>query len=190
MDIKYEILDEDEYELIDSYQDCYTYVRKTKININQKENGNVFAFKNNLCSVPIDYGEVICSHIARKTIKNGCEAVLTKRKIIPSHPQNYEYGVSSYYCKKENDELIIPIWFIRDYFQKLNVPIEKRIADIDICINAIFDKVYIELKRPYYEFLNIKQQYIDMIMLDCKLGNYDRNTRNWMLIQDGDYRLC
>ena len=55
---------------------------------------------------------------------------------------------------------------------------------IDDVIKALRLFLY-QNHRPESEQQHIKQQYIDMVLLDCRLGNHDRVLENWMVYEDG-----
>ena len=184
----YKLLNSDEYSLYDEYNQKYTYTRKIPVNEELKDNRNKFVFKYNLTDYEIDFGEVIGSILARRTIRNGCFAELTKKPIVSLKKESYSYGVSSFFYTSKSDKIIVSQYFMREYFKKENFPKElysENLADIDTVLKAMHYGIVGILKRPYSEYENFKQQYIDMIMFDCRFGNYDRRIDNWMLYQDG-----
>ncbi|MCI8309531.1 MAG: hypothetical protein HFJ45_04960 [Clostridia bacterium] len=188
MNNTYQILDETEYFLDDYYNQNYTYIRKNPISENIKDNQNKFFYKDNLTYTPIEFGEVIGSNLAKRTINNGCSAVLTKKRINGSSSNKFSYGVSSFYYCSEKDKILYPTSFIMEYFKRENLPLEmykKGCIDIETCLKSIKYEMLIVYKRPHAEYLMVKQQFIDMIMFDCRFGNYDRRIENWMLYQDG-----
>lgn len=96
--------------------------------------------------------------------------------------ERFASGVISYVSKSEDDELLLPINIIKDYVkaQNLNLEIMDYGTDIDTIINAIFFYMNNQ-KRPYQEFLNFKQDFINMMIYDLKLLNPDRNLGNWFI---------
>lgn len=182
---EYCTIDEEDYSLYDSYNQKYIYIRKNPINENLKDNGNKFIFKYNLTDFDIDYGEVIGSELARRTIKNGCRTSLAKKL----RGDRFSYGVSSFYYTSSIDSIISSKHFVREYMKIANLPkdvYKSGFVDIDTCLKAMGYGIMNLYKRPYSDFQNFKQQYIDMIVFDCRFGNYDRRLENWMLYQDGN----
>ena len=41
-----------------------------------------------------------------------------------------------------------------------------------------------QFKRPYSEFIDFKQDFIDMVVYDIKLLNPDRGLENWFIRQN------
>lgn len=183
----YKTLDTEEYKYDDDYQDKYFYIRKKYINENQRNNENKLVFKDNLTCVDIDFGEAVAYQIGKRTIGNICKAELMKKSRLSFNSEKFSYGVASYYSFSKNDEMVISSWFIRKYLEFQNKSLDnlqRRVVSIDDSLQAIKYQMVILDNRPITEYLKVKQQFIDMIMFDCKFGNYDRNTENWMLIKD------
>lgn len=185
--MSYKLLDEDEYELDDYYNDKYFYRRKQMQNTTSRNNRNRMVYKNNLTELPVDVAEAIASAIGKKTIENVCDCELTKKKRIGVN--KFDHGVVSYYYYSDNDKLIHPSEFIKEYLNWNGMStecVDKKCVSIDICIKSIFYYLKVVLQRPYKECQKVRQQFIDMIMFDCRYGNYDRNIDNWMLYQNKD----
>lgn len=178
----FKIIDETEYEVDDQYYHIWIFKRKKPIHVNQKNNGNVFVFKNSSVTDDIYFGEVIGSRIAQATIGNACQAELAAKQISPMG--HSEHGVSSYYYFAEGDKAIATHYIFKQYFTK-EVQKQNDVPTIDTVLKALSYMVLQEYHRDYAEYERVKQQYIDMIMFDCKFGNYDRGLPNWMLYEDG-----
>lgn len=82
----------------------------------------------------------------------------------------------------EDDQLLLPINIIKEYLKNKNLElnINSYGTDIDTIINSIF--FYMNSKqRPYQEFLDFKQDFINMMVFDLELLNTDRNLGNWFI---------
>ena len=178
----FKIIDETEYDVDDQYYHIWIFKRKKPINTNQKNNGNVFVFKNSSMTDDIYFGEVIGSRIAQATIGNACQAELAAKQISPV---GYcEHGVISYHHFAEGDKAITTHYIFSQYYTK-EVQKQNDVPTIDTVLKALSYMALHEYHRDYTEYEALKQQYIDMIMFDCKFGNYDRGLPNWMLYEDG-----
>ena len=181
----YEEIDEDEYQLVDEYHHIWEYQRKNPINIYQKDNGNHFIYKNNVYMEDVYFGEVVGSRIAEATIGNACRARLAKkhRDCTPY----WDNGVISYYYLAEGDKIFSIYYLLGQYYEKEygnNYSLYPILPSMDTVIKALSYSMTSVFHRPFAELDVLKQQYIDMIMFDCKLGNYDRTLENWMIYQD------
>ena len=182
----YKDIDENEYELernpeIKSSKNLCKYVRKNPINATQKNNRNEFVYKNNFFGEDIFFGEVIGSIIAKATIENGCDAELVRK---PRHFNGImDNGVASYYYFAEGDKSITSFHVMHQYYQNENRQM-RALPRMNDVIKALRLFLY-QNHRPEVEQQRIKQQYIDMVLLDCRLGNHDRVLENWMVYEDG-----
>lgn len=176
-------IDENEYQLDDQFsKEAWKYVRKKPINTMQKDNRNCFVYKNNLTSDWVYFGEVIGSKMAEKIMGVACATELAKRKRF--HKDIYDNGVISYYYFAEGDKRIASAYILQEYYHSENRQ-RDFIPTIDTIIKAFAHIILQKYQRPYAEYEAVKQQYIDMLVFDCKFGNYDRHQENWMLYQDG-----
>ena len=176
----FKAIDESEYELDDQYCHVWKYKRRVPVRENEKDNGNVFVYKNDFVNNDVYFGEVVGSCIARSTIENGCRAELAKK----SRGIAFDNGVISFYYFAEKDEPIAPYNVLTDYCAKEKME-RVNFPAVDLILKALADYIVKKNGRPYAEFEAVKQQYVDMVMFDCKFGNYDRGIENWLLYRDG-----
>lgn len=181
-------IDEEEYEVEDdnfcaSRCKIVAFKKKKTLNNKNKNNKNRFFFKSNLLTggENLYFGEVIGSIIAKRTIGNACEASLALKN---RHYKNYyDKGAISYYYLAEEDNIIPSSSFISAYYAHENMQRKSlpRIEDVKKAMSLFL----IKRNRPNSEINYLFQQYIDMIVFDCRYGNYDRLEENWMLYEDG-----
>lgn len=184
---KYKLIDTDEYEIFDEYDTGKdVYVRKNPKNINIRDNENKFMFKINFSDVPIDIAEEIAYKIAKKIGISCCKAETCMRKRNSIVPERYDTGVRSFYHISNQDKFITSSSLVSEYLfsKKTAIKMNSHSYDIDLIMQAIFHRIIEVDKRPYQEFLDVKQQFIDMVIFDLKFGNYDRGRDNWMLVQN------
>ena len=147
-------------------------------NLTKSNNHNTFYLKTTIWTEDTHIGELLGYIIAKKNGIKVCDAELYK---TPSSSDNTKFihGVISY-VDKNIDEQIIPSGpIIRNYLQKINFS-NKLYGNIDIetIFNAVFDFMN-RHRRPYQEFLEFKQDFINMAVWDIKNMNPDRRMDNW-----------
>lgn len=178
----YKKIDESEYKLDYQFNRTWKYIRKNPINVTQKNNRNEFLYKNNIMLNAAYFGEVIGSQIAKVTIGNACDAELAKQR--RGFGDIYDNGVISYYYFAKDDKQISPFFIIQDYYKNEGTT-RKGLPNLDDIFGALKYLMLRKYKRPYSEYEKLKQQYVDMIMFDCRFGNFDRQLENWLLFEDG-----
>lgn len=181
-------INENEYKICSHDKNIWKYSRKNPININSKNNGNCFFYKNTLRNQERYFGEVIGSKIAQETIKNACTAELAKKR-RNCYREIYDNGVISYYYLSNRERTISMHCVLDEYFLDKNIGRKSLLRSkitIDTIIKALNSFVLQKKNRPYRESQKLIQQYIDMVIFDCRFGNYDRNLDNWLLYENID----
>lgn len=125
-------------------------------------------------------GELLGAIIAKKAGFKACEVELYKVPL--SKPGKFDIGVISYVKKSENDSIYWSKSIINNYIKKQEIKNQRDwIHDIDTILNAMFGYFMSEKRRPYQEYLDFKQDFINMIIYDLKFMNPDRDETNWLL---------
>lgn len=180
----YRLIDTKEYTIADEYSsDKYIYARKSPVNNDIRENKNRFMFKVNVTDVPIDIAEEVAYKIANSIGISCCRAEVCKRKRNSIVKDTYDVGVRSFYNLSQKDKLISSSTLVNEYIKYLNGSIDSipHLYDFELIMKSILHRIMKVSQRPYSEFLNVRQQFIDMMIFDLKFANYDRGRDNWML---------
>lgn len=130
-------------------------------------------------------GELLGSIIARKIGFKVCEVELYKAPL--SKPGKYDIGAISYVKKSKNDSIYWSKSIINGYIKKQGIKNQRDwVHDIDTILNSMFGYFITEKHRPYQEYLDFKQDFINMIIYDLKFMNPDRDETNWMLRENNE----
>lgn len=161
----------------------FEYQAINPTDLDNRKNKNNFFFKRTIWINDAHLGEMLAWIIANKIGFKICDVELYKKPLMKKG--KYDQGILSYVEKSEDDLLLNPAVLIKDYLRSVNSKLmfEKGIYDIDTILNSIFHECLKE-SRPYQEFLDIKQELINMIVFDFKFLNTDRTVNNWMLRKD------
>lgn len=161
----------------------FEYQAINPTDLENRKNKNNFFFKRTIWINDAHLGEMLAWIIANKIGFKICDVELYKKPLMKKG--KYDQGILSYVEKSEDDLLLNPAFLIKDYLRSVNSKLmfEKGIYDIDTILNSIFHECLKE-SRPYQEFLDIKQELINMIVFDFKFLNTDRMVNNWMLRKD------
>lgn len=149
-------------------------------NTDIRNNHNIFFLKRPKSVYDEHIGEVLGSIIGKKMCFKVCEAELYKSPL--PIPNRYINGVISYVDKSKDDILLLPNYIIKDYLKSQNI--NRDINNYGIDIDTIMNSIYFYMnknQRPYKEFLDFKQDFIDMMIYDIKLLNTDRGLSNWFI---------
>jgi len=178
-------IDASEYELYDTFSESrgiYQYRRKNPKNTSNRKNFNSFYLKINKWSEWQNVGEMLGKIIAEKIGFKSCDTALYKSP--RSFTSYYDTGVISYIEKSESDIVYSVENLIKKYREKQNIITQKDwYADIDTIFGAIFMRMQ-EKNRPYQEYLDFKQDFINMMIFDIKFLNPDRDFYNWLIRED------
>lgn len=174
-------LDSKEYFLADIYNESrgiYEYRRKEPKNESSRKNHNGLFLKTNKWSDTLHIGELVGCLIAQKIGFKACDVELFRKHRVRNL---YDIGAMSYIELSKDDSTIAAENYIRKYKKLNNIPYPaSRTVDIDTIFGAIFGLMQTE-HRPYQEYLNFKQDFINMIIFDIKLLNADRILENWLI---------
>lgn len=125
-------------------------------------------------------GELLGAIIAKKIGFKACEVELYKSPL--SKPGKFDVGVISYVKKSKHDSTYTATQIVNNYIEKQGIKNQRTwIHDIDTVLNAVFWHITQKQHRSYQEFLDFKQDYINMIVYDLKFMNPDRDEENWLL---------
>lgn len=151
--------------------------------LSNRKNKNHFFFKRTIWIDDAHLGEMLAWIVANKVGFEACDVELYKKQFLFN--SKFDRGILSYVEKSENDNFINPYFLIKNYLKSINSnsKFERGIYDIDTILNSIFQEC-LKNNRPYQEFLDIKQDLINMIVFDFKFLNTDRTIDNWMLRRD------
>lgn len=173
-------IDTEKYTLCDEWKKgIYEYIARNPENIHDRDNHNNFFFKRTIWKEDIHIGEFLASIIGKKCGFKICDCELYKAQL--SKKDSFDVGILSYVNKSVDDILVNPNSIIREFFKLQGLDGEEAYrADIDKIMNAMFAYIT-KNERPYQEFLNFKQDFIDMVVFDMKYLNPDRVQTNWMM---------
>ena len=139
-------------------------------------NHNRFFLKRTIWTEDTHIGEILAYIIAKKNGIKVCDAELYKSR---TNSKNFVNGVISYVSQSEDEQIIPSSSVVKEYLKKINYSKELfGNVDLETIINAVFSFMN-EYKRPYQEFLEFKQDFINMIVWDIKNMNPDRRMDNW-----------
>lgn len=128
-------------------------------------------------------GELLGTIIAKKIGIKACKTELYKMPL--SRPGKFDVGVISYVEKSKNDSIYTATSIINEYIKKQEIKGQRTwIHDIDTILDAMFWHITQKKHRPYQEYVDFKQDYINMLVYDLKFTNPDRDEENWMLIEN------
>lgn len=181
-DIEYKT-DLTEYKRVDviSESDCiYEYEAINPQNTQSRKNHNNFYLKISKWNLYQHLGEYIGYKIAQKIGFKCCDIKLYKapRK---RKPEIIEVGAISFVEKTKDDVIYLPQFMIDEYRKKSGMAIKKNwVYSVDTVLNAVFKKMSDD-GRPYEDFLEFKQDFINMMIFDIKFTNSDRSSENWLL---------
>lgn len=152
----------------------FEYKAKNPENCNLRDNHNNFFFKRNIFSKDLHIGDFLASIIGEKVGFKVCDATLYKT-LLPNG--KFDIGILSYVSLSEDDFLILPETIIKEYLKSKN---EKFSSLLDV--ETIFQSMLYSVtknNRPYEEFLDFKQDFINMVIYDSKFMIFDRSIDNW-----------
>lgn len=175
----------EKYVKVDDYsreKGIYEFQAKKTENELSRKNHNSFFLKLSKWDTEQHLAEMLGFLIAKKIGFKVCDAEMLKSPRAGT--PYYDTGVLSYVEKSKNDLIMLPEKMIKDYRKTINSnPEADWIYNIDEVINSAFKRVT-EKNRPYEEFLNFKQDFINMMIYDIKFINADRVADNWMIRED------
>ncbi len=162
----------------------FEYQAQNPTDLKNRKNKNNFFFKRTIWIDDAHLGEMLAWIIANKIGFKTCDVELYKKPFL-FKPTKFDRGILSYVEKSEDDILLNPFFLIKDYLRSINSDSKftKGVYDIDTILNSVFQEC-IKSNRPYQEFLDIKQDFINMIVFDFKFSNTDRTIENWRLRRD------
>lgn len=149
-------------------------------NENSSNNHNRFFLKRTIWTEDTHIGEFLGYLIAKKNGLRVCDAELYKGK-SESPNKSPIYGVISYVSESKDEEILSSEILITKYM-KMKEPLISLRGSIDP--DTVFEVVFALMnkeKRPYQEFLDFKQDFINMAVWDIKNLNTDRRMENWYL---------
>lgn len=176
----YNIIDLDKYEKYDELRKgIFEFRAKNPENTSSRDNHNRFFAKRALWSEDLHLGEFLGGLIGKKNKFKICDTGLYR------HPRyTADRGVISFAHLSDKDKLIDPRRIILEYLKTQNINHKYlNSIDVDTVFRAMFWFMY-QYKRPYSEFINFKQDFIDMLVYDLKLLNPDRGFANWFIRQN------
>ncbi len=143
-------------------------------------NHNRFFLKRTIWTEDTHIGEFLGYLIAKKNGLKVCDAELYEGK-SESQNQSPIYGVISYVSMSKDEEILSSELLMTKYM-KMKEPLIRLRGSIDP--DSVFEAVFAlmnKAKRPYQEFLDFKQDFINMAVWDIKNLNTDRRMENWYL---------
>ena len=156
-----------EYKLI-------SVIRNKKAHYRREDKAG-FVHKRCILEPDIHLGEKAGQMIANKVGMRCCKIDLY-RQPVPEFGR-VDLASISYIDLGYDDRLISN--GVREYARKNNID-NVYLPDIDL-IFAAMKEVYRRENRPYEEYQEFMQDFIDMMMYDIKFGNTDRLTTNWFV---------
>lgn len=173
-------IDLEKYSLYDEWRKgIFEYRAKNPINLDSRENDNSFFLKRTIWRADIHIGELLGYIIGDAIGVKVCKAEMYKKELLK--PGKYDLGIMSYVSKNQYDRLVPPKSIVKDYIQKQGRNKDDAyLADIDTIINSIYSYMN-KCNRPYQEFLDLKQDFINMVVFDIKYLNTDRTLENWFI---------
>lgn len=178
-------LDLERYVKVDDYsreKGIYEFEAKRPVNEDSRKSHNSFFLKLSKWDREQHLAEMLGFLIAKKVGFKVCDAEMLKSQRAGT--PYFDTGVLSYVEKSKNDVIKLPTGMIKEYRKTINsTPEADWIYNIDEVINAAFKRVT-DKHRPYEEFLNFKQDFINMMVYDIKFLNADRVADNWMIRED------
>ena len=171
------------YKLEDVYSESdriYQYTNSSLRDPENRKNRASFYLKISKWSPDSHFGEYIGFKIAQMIGFKCCDVELYK-----SPPQGVnkmiEYGALSFVELSENDTIITPKALIDTYRKSIGDTSKKSwIHSVDTIFNAFFKRMQDD-RRPYSDFQEFKQDFINMMIYDIKFTNADRGSDNWLL---------
>lgn len=144
-------------------------------NCASRNNHNVFYFKRNVYSKDLHIGDFLATIIGKKIGFKVCDTEIYKAPLLKEGV--FDEGILSYVSLAEDDSSLLPENIIKEYLESKN-EIFNTPVDIDTVFQAAF--YYMNKKaRPYQEFLNFKQDFINMLVYDAKFMIPDRSLDDW-----------
>lgn len=171
-------IDEQEYVKVDDIsKGVYEYKKKSlvespKKSYSRKEKA-CFVYKRCIMEPDIHFGEKVGQMLALKMGIRACDIDLY-REDIPEF-RRVDTGSISYFDLGSDDVFIGN--GIYEYAKKNNLS-NDYLPDIDMIFAAI-KEVFMKYDRPYEEYKEFMQDFINMMVYDLKFGNADRLTTNW-----------
>lgn len=153
----------------------FEYKAKNPENCDSRDNHNNFYFKRNLYSEDLHIGDFLATIIGKKIRFKVCDTELYKATLRKG---SFDRGVLSYVSLAEDDYLITSERLINDYLKSKNKERVLSSVDIDTVIEAMFFYIT-KNNRPYQEFLDFKQEFINMLVFDAKFMISDRFLDDW-----------
>lgn len=155
------------------FDDKWDEAIKFFINVHTKQ---MAVFKRNYgagcgCETFRHYGELIAYRASLIMGIRACKVELAK---ISRHTRTecFDYGCISYYGTQEDEKFANAETIMKEYEP-------KTLENILLGIESYAKSIGIEDKE---KIQNLKQEFIDMMVFDCALGNHDRGLNNWMLL--------
>lgn len=175
-------IDLEKYTLHDQIRKgLYEYRARNSELFKDRKKHNKLYLKRTIWTEDTHISEFLGFLLGRKNGFKVCESELYKAPLLNN---KFDYGVISYEETSENDTLILPRSIIKDFLENQNS--DKEIyngVDIDTIMASIFFYMN-ENRRPYQEFLDFKQDFINMMLYDLKYMNPDRRLNNWFIRED------
>ena len=174
------MIDLKKYTLLDEMRKgIFEYIAKSPINENDRNNDNNFFLKRTIWREDIHIGEFLAGIIGNKCGFKICKTELYKQPLSKSGL--YDVGILSYVSKADGDRLVCSNIIIQNYLKSQGIKTNTKYKiDVDTILNSFF-YIVSKAQRPYQEFLNLKQDFIDMLVFDIKFMNPDRTLENWFI---------
>lgn len=166
---KYYLYDEDS-----TRNYLFEYKAKNPENCDSRDNHNNFYFKRNLYSEDLHIGDFLATIIGKKIGFKVCDTELYK---APLQIKGFDTGILSYVSLSDDDYTLTSKSIIAEYLKSKNEEMRTSI-DVDTAIEAMFFYVT-KNNRPYQEFLDFKQDFINMLVYDSKFMISDRFLDDW-----------
>ena len=170
-------IDLTKYRLDDRYNNYISeYVAKSPENLQSRNNQNRFFLKRNLYSDDLHIGEALAFFIGKNLNFNMCDIEIYKSPLLK--PGVYDLGIKSYVALAEDDIIVSPERIIKLYLESKGEKFDpSKSLDVDTIIQSMFFYVQ-KYNRPYQEFLDFKQEFINMLVYDARFMIPDRNRDN------------
>ena len=174
------------YKKVDVFSEedsIYEYGAINPHDMKNRKNHNRFFLKISKWNVDQHLGEYIGYKIAQKIGFRCCDIDIYKAP-RSGKTDIIEYGAISFIEEAEDDITYLPHNMIQEYRKKNGLEIKKNwIYGIDTVLNSFLKKVTDD-GRPYEDFLEFKQDFINMMIYDIKFTNADRSSDNWLIRTD------
>lgn len=159
----------------------FEYRARKPENLDNRKNHNAVYLKRLIWSEDTHISEFLGYLLAKRSDFKVCDVELYKSLLSSG---KFALGTISHKEKSQNDKLLFPQTMIKEFLETQNINRDiYNGVDIDTVMDAAFFLIN-KNKRPYQEFLDFKQDFVNMSVYDLKYMNPDRRIVNWFIRED------